>query len=75
MNGVTSEKPADHHSVSQGLRLHFFPQMSRVTKCHFFYTDQIFQTNFYPNKSAETVTNLMFELNKIVQMATSEATN
>ena len=42
---ICSPKKYYHHN--------FDPQMQgRVAKCHFFYTEEIFQINFYPEKSA-----------------------
>ena len=38
---------------------------ARVVKCQIVFTDQIFQTKFYPKKSAQIATNLMQRLNKI----------
>ena len=38
---------------------------ARVAKCQIVFTDQIFQTKFYPKKSAQIATNLMQRLNKI----------
>ena len=37
----------------------------RVAKSQFFYTDQIFQTMFYPKKNAQVATNLKPYLNEI----------
>ena len=37
----------------------------RVAKCHIFYTEQIFQTKFYPTKSVWIATNSTLELNEI----------
>ena len=37
----------------------------RVAKCQIFYTEQIFQTKFYPKKSTQIATNLALGWNKI----------
>ena len=39
----------------------------RVVKCQIFYTEQIFQTKFYPKKSAQIATNLVPRGNKKTQ--------
>ena len=36
-----------------------------IVNAAFFYTDQIFQTNLYPKKSAQVATNLSLKLNEI----------
>ena len=41
------------------------PWPARVAKCQIFYTEQIFQTEFYPKKSAQIATNLAPRRNKI----------
>ena len=38
---------------------------SRVAKCHIFYTEQIFETKFYPMKSAQIATNLTPKFDEI----------
>ena len=49
-----------------GKRFHLIFITNRVAKCQIFYTEQIFQTKFYPKKSAKTATNLATGMNEII---------